>query len=186
MPPAAAAAAAASDAALNSNTDAAALPALVRNGVSLERRIKQELIEQGLLSDDDDNDHHVDVKPDIKPPLIAGSAATVDDRDDEILGEIQRVRTELATIAEYNYGELHKLRQQAKLEMRRLEVKRQLDVVDQEIVRMYDRVAAIRQAKRRPLNADERADVFRLTGEQRRLSDLLETFATHDDVARFE
>lgn len=84
----------------------------IKNGVSLERRVKQELIDQGLMSADD---------------------FAKDDDNDEILAEIVRVRTELSTIAEYNYKELQKLLDQSKNEMKRLEVKRQLDVVDQEV-----------------------------------------------------
>lgn len=150
-----------------------AVPQMARNGVSLERRVRQELIEQGLLSADDFGD-------DGTGDETAGRAATATvAEDDEILGEIMRVRTELATIAEYNYTELQKLHAQAKSEMQRLDVKRQLDVVDQEIVEMYKRVAQIKQSKqpkRRRLTENERSEVFRLTEEQKRLSDLLETF----------
>lgn len=131
--------------------------AMARNGVSLERRVRQELIDQGLLSADD---------------FAAKDDANDATAGDEILDEIQRVRTELATIAEYNYAELQKLRQQAKTEMRRLEVKRQLDVVDQKIVEMCKQVAQ----KRRRLTESERTDVLRLTEQQKRLSDQLETF----------
>lgn len=148
-------AASAADAAVDGRPTAA----MLRNGVTLERRIRQELIDQGLLSDDED-----------------GGLPGAPPEDDEIFGEIMRVRTELATIAEYNYTELQKLRLKAKTEMRRLEVKRQLDVVDQRIVEMYMRVADIKQQKRRALSDDERAEVLRLTGEQKRLSDQLETF----------
>lgn len=149
--PATAAAAAASD--------ARPIAAMMRNGVSLERRIRQELIDQGLLSDDEDD--------------IGGGNGPSE--DDEILSEIMRVQTELSTIAKYNYTELQTLRQQAKTEMRRLEVKRQLDVVDQKIVEMYMRVADIKQQKL-ALSDEDRAEVLRLTGEQKRLSDKLETF----------
>lgn len=83
----------------------------MKNGISLERRVKQELIDQGLMSAEDFNK----------------------EEDDEILAEIVRVRTELSTIAEYNYTELQKLLGLSKNEMKRLEVKRQLDVVDQEV-----------------------------------------------------
>lgn len=83
----------------------------IKNGVNLERRVKQELIDQGLMSAED----------------------FAKEEDDEILAEIVRVRTELSTIAEYNYKELEKLLDMSKNEMKRLEVKRQLDVVDQEV-----------------------------------------------------
>lgn len=81
------------------------------NGISIERRVKKELIEQGLMDADDLNT----------------------DDEDEILSEIKRVRTELSAISEYNYKELQNLHTAAKGEMKRLEIKRQLDSVDQEV-----------------------------------------------------
>lgn len=89
----------------------------IKNGVNIERRLKQELIDQGLMSAED----------------------FANEEDDEILAEIVRVRTELSTIAEYNFKELQKLLDQSKNEMKRLEVKRQLDVVDQEVSVIRDR-----------------------------------------------
>lgn len=84
---------------------------LLKNGISIERRIRKELIEQGLLDPED----------------------FAKDNEDEILDEIMRVRTELSAIAEQNYTELKKLHSAAKEEMKRLEIKRKLDVVDQEV-----------------------------------------------------
>lgn len=76
--------------------------------------------------------------------------------------------------------------------MKRLEVKRKLDAVDQEvrlknciklhkkrtililqIIEMYKKIGLIKQ-KRRPLTKQERDEVFRLTEEQKRISDQLE------------
>lgn len=85
------------------------LPPL-KNGICIERRVRKELIDQGILDPDDFP------------------------RDDEILSEIKRVRTELSAIAEYNSNELKKLYTLAKDEMRRLELKRKLDSVDQEVI----------------------------------------------------
>lgn len=146
---------------------------LLRNGISIERRVKQELIDQGLLDPED----------------FAN--------EDEILSEIMRVRTELAAIAEHNHTELQKLQSAAKEEMKRLEIKRKLDSVDQEvcvqifsltlvttyllylffhpqIIEMYKKVVNIK-VKRRALTEPEREEVFRLTEEQKRLSDLLDS-----------
>lgn len=127
---------------------------LMKNGISIERRVKKELIEQGLLDDPEDFS---------KPH-----------QDDEILSEIKKVRTELASIADFNCTELKKIHSLAKEEMKRLEIKRKLDVVDQEIIETYKKVAAAKQ-KRRPLTQQEIAEVFRLTEEQKRLSDQLES-----------
>lgn len=85
--------------------------AMLKNGINIERRVKKELIEQGLL--DPDN--------------------FAKDDDDEILAEILRVRTELSAIAEHNRTELNKLKTAAREEMKRLEIKRKLDSVDQEV-----------------------------------------------------
>lgn len=92
-------------------TNSDATMALLKNGINIERRVKRELIEQGLLDPDD----------------------CAKDNEDEILAEILRVRTELAAIAEYNHTELNKLKVASTDEMKRLEIKRKLDSVDQEV-----------------------------------------------------
>lgn len=84
----------------------------MRNGILIERRVRKELIEQGILDGMDD---------------------VVKEEDDEILSEIKRVRAELSAISDYNSNELKKLYGVAKEEMKRLEVKRKLDTVDQEV-----------------------------------------------------
>lgn len=84
----------------------------MQNGILIERRVRKELIEQGILDGMDD---------------------VVKEEDDEILSEIKRVRTELTAIAEHNSNELKKLYGVAKEEMNRLEIKRKLDAVDQEV-----------------------------------------------------
>lgn len=84
---------------------------MLKNGINIERRVKKELIDQGLFDLDDFEN----------------------DCEDEILSEIKKVRTELASIAEYNFEGLKKLQKAAKDEMKRLEVKRKLDAVDQEV-----------------------------------------------------
>lgn len=88
----------------------------MQNGILIERRVRKELIEQGILDGMDD---------------------VVKEEDDEILSEIKRVRTELAAIAEHNSNELKKLYGVAKEEMNRLDIKRQLDGVDQEVSKNF-------------------------------------------------
>lgn len=124
---------------------------LLKNGIDLEKRVKQELIEQGLLETEEF------VKPD----------------EDEVYSEIKRVTAELSAIAEYNASELRRLQEAAKLEIKRLEIKRKLDVVDHEILEVYKKTVQAKQ-KRRPLSNDEQEEIFRLTSEQKRLSDQLE------------
>lgn len=128
------------------------LASILTNGIDVEKRLKKELMELGILDMSD----------------------FPKEKEDEVLNEIRRVRTELYAIADYNKNELKTLHDAAKVEMKRLEIKRRLDVVDQEIIESYKKVWAIKQ-KKRPLTKQERDEIFRLTEEQKRLSDLLET-----------
>lgn len=92
-------------------SNATPIASLLRNGIDVEIRLKKELIELGILDISD----------------------FPKEKDDEVLNEIKRVRTELESIAEYNLNELKQLRIAAKEEMKRLEIKRKLDAVDQEV-----------------------------------------------------
>lgn len=87
------------------------IASLLKNGIDVELRLKKELIELGILDISD----------------------FPKEKDDEVLSEIKRVRTELESIAEYNLNELKQLRVAAQEEMKRLEIKRKLDLVDQEV-----------------------------------------------------
>ncbi|XP_055530180.1 transcriptional adapter 3 [Wyeomyia smithii] len=134
---------------------------LLKNGISIERRLRKELIEQGILDDDD---------------------MPKSQQDDEILSEINKVRTEIAVIAEYNSNEIRKLQSMAQDEMKRIEVKRKLDRVDQDIIECYKKITAAR-LKRRPLTKQERDEAYRLAEEQKRLSDQLERMPVHGPFA---
>lgn len=123
----------------------------LKNGIDVEMRLKNELIELGILDISD----------------------FPREKDDEVLNEIKRVRSELESIAEYNLNELKQLRAAAKEEIKRLEIKRKLDLVDQELIEAYKRVWAMRQ-KRTPLSKQEKAEIYRLVEEQKRLGDQLE------------
>lgn len=147
-----------SDVAHNNSRSAVSL---LKNGISIERRLRKELIEQGILDEDD---------------MPKGQ------QDDEILSEINRVRTEIAVIAEYNSNEIRKLQSMAQDEMKRIEVKRKLDRVDQEIIECYKKITAAK-LKRRPLTKQERDEAYRLAEEQKRLSDQLELMPVHGPSA---
>lgn len=95
-------------------SNATPIASLLKNGIDVEIRLKKELIELGILDISD----------------------FPKEKDDEVLNEIKRVRTELESIAEYNLNELKELRIAAKEEMKRLEIKRKLDAVDQEVCAM--------------------------------------------------
>lgn len=87
------------------------IASLLKNGVDVERRLKRELIELGILDISD----------------------FPKEKEDEVLNEIKRVRMELTAISQYNLNELKQLQKAAKEEMKRLEIKRKLDLVDQDV-----------------------------------------------------
>lgn len=89
----------------------AAIESLWKSGIDVEKRLKKELLDLGIFDASD----------------------FAKDKDDDVLSEIKRVRTELQAIADYNRDELKLLRAAAKEEMKRLEVKRKLDRIDQEV-----------------------------------------------------
>ncbi|XP_031628150.1 transcriptional adapter 3-like [Contarinia nasturtii] len=124
---------------------------LLKSGIDVENRLKKELLDLGILEPSD-----------------------FENKDDEVLNEINRVRNELEAIAEFNRDELKLLKTAAKGEMKRQEIKRKIDRIDKEIIDAHKRVLAAKQ-KRRPLSKHERTDIYRLVEEQKRLSDLLES-----------
>lgn len=89
-----------------------AIASLLKNGIDVEKRLKKELFDLGIFDSTD----------------------IAKDKDDEILNEIKRVRTELKAIADFNRNELKVLRAAAKGEMKRLDIKRKLDQIDQEVI----------------------------------------------------
>lgn len=125
---------------------------LLKNGIAAERKIRRELIEQGILEAKD-----------------AGPGGERQDDFDEVLMEIQRVRSELMAIAESNTGQLTTLKEFALEEIKRLEVKRKLDDVDHEIIEQHKRVQVAKQ-KGRSLSKTERDEIVRLTEKQKKLS----------------
>lgn len=100
----------------NQRAQTNALTSLLKSGIDVEKRLKKELFDLGIFDAHD----------------------MVREKDDEVLNEIKRVRTELLAIAEYNRNELKLLRTAAKGEMKRLEVKRKLDRVDHEVRYLMD------------------------------------------------
>lgn len=80
---------------------------------ALERRIRQELEEQGLLA--------------------AEERSNVNETDDEILTELRRCQGELRAISQHNFQQLNKLHRMALDEMKRQEVRKKLAAADNEV-----------------------------------------------------
>jgi len=129
---------------------------LLKNGIAAERRIRKELIEQGILE--------------------AKDVVPINERQeeiDEVLTEIQKVRSDLVAIAESNTSQMVTLKEVAQDELKRLEIKRKLDDVDHEIIEQHKRIQLAKQ-KGRSLSKNEREDILRLTEKQKKLSSELD------------
>ena len=102
------------------------------NTAQLERRIRKELEEHGIISLDD---------------ILNGSDQG---DDDEILAELKRCQQELKTVSTKNQSSLKKLINSAKKEMTRQEVNHKLEVADLEVIEAYRRISSAKQKKRLP------------------------------------
>jgi transcriptional adapter 3 len=129
---------------------------MLKNGIAAERRIRKELIEQGILEAKD-----------------ATPQGVVQDDVDEVLAEIQRVRSDLMAIAESNTSQLTQLKEVSLNEMKRLEIKRKLDDVDHEIIEQHKRLQLAKQ-KGRSMTKSERDEILKLTAQQQKLSQQLD------------
>lgn len=129
---------------------------LLKNGIAAERRIRKELIEQGILEAKD-----------------AGPQGGGQEDVDEVLTEIQKVRSDLMAIGESNTSQLTMLKEVAVNELKRIEIKRKLDDVDHEIIEQYKRLQLAKQ-KGRSLTKSERDEILRLTEKQQKLSQQLD------------
>ncbi|KAH8281253.1 hypothetical protein KR018_003002 [Drosophila ironensis] len=129
---------------------------MLKHGVGIEQRLRKELLDNGLLDASELAAHE----------------------EDEVLMEIKRVTAEISAVAQFNSEELKRLRAAASEEIKRNDVKRKLDTVDQEILECYKRMLQYR-AKRKGHTIEERQEILRLTNEQRLLVEQLERMHLH-------
>lgn len=121
-----------------------------KNSLTLEKCLRKELVEQGILDLED------------LPPLTNPA-------DDEILAEIKKCQTELTAVRKENCRNLKNLIGLCKQEMIRLNLKKQLDQVDMECIDVYKKMVAAKQ-KKRPITKKEKEDAWRAINEQIRLN----------------
>ncbi|KAJ9584598.1 hypothetical protein L9F63_021068 [Diploptera punctata] len=98
------------------------------NASSLERRVRKELEEQGLLDPSEQKD-------------VA---------DDEILGELRRCQLNSLVISSHNIHHLRRVKKLATDEMARQELKKKLQIADNEVLDMYRKITAAKQKKKSP------------------------------------
>jgi len=101
----------------------------VANGDSLERRLKKELEEQGILDPNEEEGE-------------AGS--------DEIQQELARCQQELKAVSQHNLMQIRRLVKSAREEMARQEVRNRLAEADREVCEAYKKIAASRSKKKSP------------------------------------
>ncbi|VEN58958.1 unnamed protein product, partial [Callosobruchus maculatus] len=93
-------------------------------GTCLDRRLRKELTEQGILSLED----------------LAKTAP-----EDEIMMEIKKCQQELKTMNKYNIEELTKLKAIALDDLRCNELKEQLEKVDKQVLDLYNKILVARK-----------------------------------------
>ncbi|XP_053384226.1 transcriptional adapter 3-B-like isoform X2 [Mercenaria mercenaria] len=106
------------------------------NPSHLEKRIKRELEEQGILDFEEDDE---------------------DDENDEILRELRAKQAELKVICQHNIMSTKRLYKLAKEEMAKQELKRKLAVSDSEVMDAYRKVQLTKQKKKTPTKKERDA-----------------------------
>ncbi|XP_064635509.1 transcriptional adapter 3-B-like [Lineus longissimus] len=106
----------------------------IGNTFTLERRIKKELEEQGILECEDKNE---------------------DNPDDEVLMELKRKMAELKSLSAHNVVMTKRLHKLAKEEMARQEMKKKMAAADAEVMDAFRRIGASKSKKKTPTKKEK-------------------------------
>uniref|UniRef100_A0A8D0GLV3 Transcriptional adaptor 3 n=1 Tax=Sphenodon punctatus TaxID=8508 RepID=A0A8D0GLV3_SPHPU len=109
-------------------------PFSVPHTKSLEGRIKEELIGQGLLESED------------RP---------AEDSEDEVLAELRKRQAELKALSTHNRAKKHELLRLAKDELHRQELRQRVRMADNEVMDSFRKIMAARQKKRTPTKKEK-------------------------------
>ncbi|XP_013403750.1 transcriptional adapter 3 [Lingula anatina] len=142
-----------SEAIANMSPRALAKQLNIGNTAQLERRIKRELEEQGILEADE--------RPEDNP-------------DDEILSELRRKQQELKAIGQHNLVVTKRLYKLAKEEMSKQDLRKKLAAVDAEIMEAYRKVQSTRIKKKTPTKKEKDA-MWRAIKEREQILKILNT-----------
>ncbi|XP_035686972.1 transcriptional adapter 3-A-like isoform X2 [Branchiostoma floridae] len=105
---------------------------------ALEARIREELINQGLIESEDQ----------------AG-----EDTEDEVLSELKKRQAELKALVAHNRSAKQRLHKLAKEEIRKQELRQKARVIDNEVMDCFRKIMAARQKKRTPTKKERDAAV---------------------------
>jgi len=100
---------------------------------SLEKQIKKELEEQGILDPNEEEG----------------------EENDEILAELERCQAELRAVSAHNHTQLKRLVKLAREEMSRQEIRNKLAETDEEVKEAYTKIAAANIKKRSPTKKEK-------------------------------
>ncbi|KAJ8408131.1 hypothetical protein AAFF_G00263590 [Aldrovandia affinis] len=103
---------------------------------SLEARVKEELVSQGLLDTED------------RP-------GTGGDSEDEVLAELHKRQAELKALSAHNRTRKQELLRLAREETRKQELRQRVRVSDNEVMEAFRRIMAARQKKRTPTKKEK-------------------------------
>ncbi|XP_013085123.2 transcriptional adapter 3-A-like [Biomphalaria glabrata] len=106
----------------------------IGNPATLERRIRKELEEQGILEKE---------------------AEEEDDPNDEILAELRKKQQELRAISQQNVNILKSLYRQGQEDMARQDLKKKLQAVDADVMDAYRKIQIARQKKKSPTKKEK-------------------------------
>ncbi|XP_064476850.1 transcriptional adapter 3-like isoform X2 [Ornithodoros turicata] len=109
-----------------------AAPLAVAGAAQLERRVRRELQEQGLLEE----------------------ASAVDSSDDQVLAELRRCQAELRALSAHNSTQLATLLKRARDRLQEQELRKKLRIVDNEVLDVFRRISSTRQRKKSPTKKD--------------------------------
>lgn len=101
--------------------------------MSVERRLRRELEEQGLLDSNNDT-----------------KQSNSDNPDDEILRELRKCQAELKAVTAHNLMQKKRFYRLAKEEMAKQELRKKMQIVDMEVMEAYRRVIVTRQKQKIP------------------------------------
>ncbi|EDL84580.1 rCG63095 [Rattus norvegicus] len=109
-------------------------PFIVPHTKSLESRIKEELIAQGLLESED------------RP---------AEDSEDEVLAELRKRQAELKALSAHNRTKKHDLLRLAKKEVSLEELRQRVRMADNEVMDAFRKIMAAWQKKRTPTKKEK-------------------------------
>ncbi|XP_074661936.1 transcriptional adapter 3-like [Tubulanus polymorphus] len=108
------------------------------NTYNLERRIKRELEEAGVLDCDESKSTDDQCNP-----------------DDEVLLELKRKMTELKSIGQHNVLMTQRMIQLAKIQISRQDLKKKLSIADAEVLESYRKIQIAKQKKKTPTKKEK-------------------------------